>query len=1039
MAELDDLSITDASNTARFPENMQFRNVNDGARALEGMLAREYRDRNMSLAASGSSNAFSVTPNRALTGLSDGLLIGFTANQSITGAATINVGGLGIRPIVSSNGSALVAGDIVSGQKLQIVYRAASNDWQIVGQRTTGSNADITARVTPVGTIIPYGGSTLPAGYLWAAGGTASRTAYAELFAVYGTTYGAGDGSTTFGLPDWRGRTPFGKDDMGGTAANRLTSTFGIDGATLGATGGAQSTTLITANLPAHNHTATVTDPGHAHAQTVTSDGGFTGPATGGGTTAYAFDGAQNTASATTGISVSIGNTGSGSAFSNIPPGAVSNWIILAIPAAASASTLGVNGHLYRWSTTTTDTDPGSGKLGFDNATLSSATTLFISETDAASGPMANVLALWDDSTSTTKGTLYVYKVGQLSTYCVFTVSGTITDAGAYAKFTVAHAASNGTFAADDQLSVLFVAKGDKGDTGLGTAGPAGPNTGLEYAWDTGTTDANPGSGNFRVNNATLGSATFAYISKTDRLSNSQGTNIDQWDASTNTHLGTLRVFDVATRTKGFTAEVTTAFTDGTTYWKIPLASIQVLSGGAPASTDVLTVVWSRTGNKGADGAGSGDVTGQASSVDNEIALFSGTGGKTIKRATTTGVLKATSGVIAAAVSGTDYAPATSGTSVLKGNGSGGFSAAVAGTDYASLSFTTIAVSGQSNVVADSAGDTLTLAAGSNITITTNAATDTVTIAASGGGGSGSPSIPQGRLTLTTGTPVMTSNATAQTTVYYTPYSGRFVPIYNGTTWTMTDIGGELSQTTTDTTKSPSAVTTNSNYDLFVWNDGGTFRCTRGPAWTSDTARGTGAGTTELTRVAGLLVNANAITNGPAAQRGTYVGTIRTNGSSQVDYSFGGTATGGTAAIFGVWNMYNRVTVSAEVRDDTDSWSYSTTSFRAANASNSMRASFVAGLNEDGISATYSGASANSGSNAMQISIGYDSTSSPSGTYQLWNSSSIGPSASDLRRLPGLGFHYVQAIERGNTSATFYGDNGAGTVVSTGLSFAWRC
>lgn len=631
MAELDDLSITDASNTARFPENMQFRNVNDGARALEGMLAREYRDRNMSLAASGSSNAFSVTPNRALTGLSDGLLIGFTANQSITGAATINVGGLGIRPIVSSNGSALVAGDIVSGQKLQIVYRAASNDWQIVGQRTTGSNADITARVTPVGTIIPYGGSTLPAGYLWAAGGTASRTAYAELFAVYGTTYGAGDGSTTFGLPDWRGRTPFGKDDMGGTAANRLTSTFGIDGATLGATGGAQSTTLITANLPAHNHTATVTDPGHAHAQTVTSDGGFTGPATGGGFTAYAFDGAQNTASATTGISVSIGNTGSGSAFSNIPPGAVSNWIILAIPAAASASTLGVNGHLYRWSTTTTDTDPGSGKLGFDNATLSSATTLFISETDAASGPMANVLALWDDSTSTTKGTLYVYKVGQLSTYCVFTVSGTITDAGAYAKFTVAHAASNGTFAADDQLSVLFVAKGDKGDTGLGTAGPAGPSTGLEYAWDTGTTDANPGSGNFRVNNATLGSATFAYISKTDRLSNSQGTNIDQWDASTNTHLGTLRVFDVATRTKGFTAEVTTAFTNGTTYWKIPLASIQVLSGGAPASTDVLTVVWSRTGNKGADGAGSGDVVGPASSTNGNLPSFNGTTGKTLQ------------------------------------------------------------------------------------------------------------------------------------------------------------------------------------------------------------------------------------------------------------------------------------------------------------------------------------------------------------------------------------------------------------------------
>src|SRR3954454_9482063 len=73
-------------------------------------------------------------------------------------------------------------------------------------------------------------------------------------------------------------------------------------------------------------------------------------------------------------------------------------------------------------------------------------------------------------------------------------------------------------------------------------------------------------------------------------------------------------------------------------------------------------------------GSGSGDVTAPSSSVDGEIALFNSTTGKLIKRATTSGLLKAASGVIAAAVSGTDYAPATSGTSALKGNGSGGFS-----------------------------------------------------------------------------------------------------------------------------------------------------------------------------------------------------------------------------------------------------------------------------------------------------------------------------------------------------------------------------
>jgi hypothetical protein len=86
--------------------------------------------------------------------------------------------------------------------------------------------------------------------------------------------------------------------------------------------------------------------------------------------------------------------------------------------------------------------------------------------------------------------------------------------------------------------------------------------------------------------------------------------------------------------------------------------------------------------------AGTGDVIGPGSSTDNQIVLFNGTTGASVKAATTTGVLKATSGVISAAVSGTDYAPATSGTSILKGNGGGGFSNAVAGTDYVPITGT---------------------------------------------------------------------------------------------------------------------------------------------------------------------------------------------------------------------------------------------------------------------------------------------------------------------------------------------------------------
>lgn len=91
-------------------------------------------------------------------------------------------------------------------------------------------------------------------------------------------------------------------------------------------------------------------------------------------------------------------------------------------------------------------------------------------------------------------------------------------------------------------------------------------------------------------------------------------------------------------------------------------------------------------------GGGSGDVVGPSSSVDNEIALFNSTTGKLIKRASLTGLVKATSGVASAAVSGTDYAPATSGSAILKGNGSGGFSSATAGTDYYNPGGTDVAV-----------------------------------------------------------------------------------------------------------------------------------------------------------------------------------------------------------------------------------------------------------------------------------------------------------------------------------------------------------
>lgn len=105
--------------------------------------------------------------------------------------------------------------------------------------------------LAPTGVVLPFAGATAPTGWLLCFGQTVSRTTFAELFAAIGTTYGAGDGSTTFALPDLRGRIPGGKDNMGGSAASRLTTGgSGVNGATLGAVGGAETHTLTNAQLP---------------------------------------------------------------------------------------------------------------------------------------------------------------------------------------------------------------------------------------------------------------------------------------------------------------------------------------------------------------------------------------------------------------------------------------------------------------------------------------------------------------------------------------------------------------------------------------------------------------------------------------------------------------------------------------------------------------------------------------------------------------------------------------------------------------------
>jgi microcystin-dependent protein len=168
----------------------------------------------------------------------------------------------------------------------------------------------------PIGSCIAFYGSALPNGYLWPDGATFTAADYVELNTVLAGNI----------KPDQRGRLAVGKDNMGGSAANRVTSAVsGVDGVTLGATGGEQAHTLTTPEIPSHNHTAT--DSGHVHAVKKSSIG-----AGGGGLVSF-MDGSGgdptgNTNSATANITVA--NTGGGGAHNNIPPAIVSNYILVA-------------------------------------------------------------------------------------------------------------------------------------------------------------------------------------------------------------------------------------------------------------------------------------------------------------------------------------------------------------------------------------------------------------------------------------------------------------------------------------------------------------------------------------------------------------------------------------------------------------------------------------------------------------------------------------------------------------------------------------
>lgn len=121
--------------------------------------------------------------------------------------------------------------------------------------RTKQAIAALETADVPVGLVSPYAGTSAPSKWLLCAGQAVSRTTYSDLFGIVGTTYGSGDGSTTFDLPDLRGRVAAGKDNMNSDTAGRLTSGgAGVNGGSLGASGGEETHQLTESEMPEHKH-----------------------------------------------------------------------------------------------------------------------------------------------------------------------------------------------------------------------------------------------------------------------------------------------------------------------------------------------------------------------------------------------------------------------------------------------------------------------------------------------------------------------------------------------------------------------------------------------------------------------------------------------------------------------------------------------------------------------------------------------------------------------------------------------------------------
>lgn len=314
-----------ADATINWAEGQAPSSVNDSARAMMASTAAFRDDIAGAIVTGGTSSAYTVTSFQVFDTLAhlNGKTIAFTPHVTNAEAPTLSVDGLTSQPILRGTNLGIYAGTLVGGTPYTVTYNSSTGAFYLNSFFGNPWNVPLAAGMD-------YWGSSAPnSQFAFPIGQAISRSIYAELFSLVGTTYGVGDNSTTFNLPDKTGRISAMKE----AAGTRLTTAGGgVDGGTLGAVGGAQNGTIALANFPNISLTTNITESPHHHAISglgVVAVNNGTGASQGNlVTTSGGTPLSKNTDDASTGITASTPLGGSGTAFKVTQPTIVCNYIM---------------------------------------------------------------------------------------------------------------------------------------------------------------------------------------------------------------------------------------------------------------------------------------------------------------------------------------------------------------------------------------------------------------------------------------------------------------------------------------------------------------------------------------------------------------------------------------------------------------------------------------------------------------------------------------------------------------------------------------